>query len=182
MRSRGFTLIELIMVVAIVGVLAAGSASIMIYLVQNSVFVPNKLNMDMLAQNAIDIMIEGDKNAEGLRFSRTITAIQPYQVTFINQDGLSVRYRLDTGTSRLYRSISGGAEALIPYYIRTGTSITGKSGALFTYYDANDAVTGTAANVRRIRMILIAKTGTGQYADWEGQSEQASSVAVKRLQ
>jgi hypothetical protein len=31
-------------------------------------------------------------------------------------------------------------------------------------------------------MILIAKSGTGLYNDWQGLSEQASSVSVKKFQ
>lgn len=181
--KKGFTLIELIMVIAIIAVLAASSSWIMAYTVKNSVFIPNQLGMDKLATDALEIMVNGDTLAKGLRFSRIITAIAANRVDFIDGDGKTVYFRLDTGTSKLYRSINGGAEANIPgYSSASGLSLTGKSGTLFTYYDASDAVTAVAANVRRLRIILIAKSGTGLYNDWQGQSEQATSVAVKKLQ
>ena len=55
------------------------------------------------------------------------------------------------------------AEAAMPAYASglSGVTLSGKNGTLFTYYDANGAVTATAADVRRIRIIVIAKTGTG---------------------
>ena len=181
-QRNAFTLIELIMVIAIIGVLSVSGAWLMVYFVRNSAYIPNQLNTDMAASDALKIMIEGDSQAKGLRFSRLISAIPSNnQITFTNQDGQSISYRLDTGTNSLYRSISGGAEAQIPYYA-TGVSITGKSGTLFTYYDVNEAVTAVAANVRRIAIDLIVKTGSGSYNDWQGQSGQGSSIAVDKYQ
>jgi len=184
MKSKqAFTFIEIIMVMAIVGILAGSGAWLMANTVKNSIFIPNQLNMDKLASDALNIMIEGDNQAKGLRFSRIISAIAANRVDFIDSDGKIVYFRLDTGTSKLYRSINGAGEVALPYYSGiAGIALNGKSGTLFTYYDSADAVTATAANVRRIRMILIAKTGTGLYNDWQGQSEQASSVALDRFQ
>jgi len=181
--KRSFTFIELIMAIAIIGILAGAGAWIVAYTVKNSVFIPNQLNMDKLVNDALDIMIEGDNQARGLRFSRVISAIAANRVDFVDGDGKTVYFRLDTGTSKLYRSINGAAEVALPYYSDiTGITMNGKSGTFFTYYNSADLVTATAANVRRIRMILIAKTGTGLYNDWQGSSEQATSIAVKKLQ
>ena len=182
-QREGVTLIELIMVIVIVTILSFPGSYLMSFLIQNSVFIPNELNMDMLASDALDIMIEGNDQARGLRFSQVITNITDNQITFINQDSQSIVYRLNA--NRLERSINAGAFAPIPYYQKAGITVTGKSNRLFTYFDANEvAITppGTPANVRRIAMTVIAQTGTGSYVDWEGQSEQISSIAVKRFQ
>jgi type II secretory pathway pseudopilin PulG len=180
---RSFTLIEAIMVILIISIFAGSGAWLMANTVKNSVFIPNQMNMDKLVNDALDIMIEGDSQAKGLRFSRVISTIAANRVDFINQDGLTIYYRLDTSTSKLYRSISGAAETALPYYSSpVAITMNGKSGTLFTYYDTNEAVTAVAANVRRIRMILVAKTGTGLYNDWQGQSELASSITMDRLQ
>jgi len=181
--NRGFTLIEAIMTMLIIGILAGSGAWLMAYTVKNSIFIPNQMNMDKLVNDAFNIMIEGDKQAHGLRFARVITAIAANRVDFVNQDGITIYYRLDTTNHDLYRSINGAAEAAIPYYSSAAAiTMDGKSGTLFTYYDASEAVTAVAANARRVRMILVAKTGTGLYNDWQGQSEQATSVSIDRLQ
>lgn len=182
-QKNAFTLIELVMVIVIIGVLSVSGAWLMTYFVRNSVYIPNQLNTDMAASDALKIMIEGDSQAKGLRFSRIIDAIPDnYRITFTNQDDQSISYRLDTATNTLYRSINAGAQARIPYYAVSGVGIVGKSGALFTYYDANEDVTAVAANVRRIAIHLIASTGSGSYNDWQGQSGQGSSIAVKKFQ
>ena len=177
------TLIELVMTMLIIAILAGVGAWLMFYTIKNAVYIPNQLNMDKLAADALDIMIEGDSQAKGLRTSRALTTAQANQVNFVNQDNWAIYYRLDTGTSKLYRSISSGPESPIPAYSNvSGITLSGQSGTLFTYYDANEAVTSIAANVRRINMTLIAQTGTGSYANWQGKSQQSSSIATKRLQ
>lgn len=182
-RRNGFTLIELIMVIVILGVLSAAGTHLTFYLVKNAIFVPNKLNMDMLASDALDIIVDGDGLAKGLRFSKSITAVQDYQVNFNNQDGQSVVYRLDTGTNKLYRSLNGGTEVVIPYYAAAaGVSVAGNNNKLFIYYDANEAVTAVPAAVRWVTITLNAKTGTGSYDNWQGQSQQSTSIAVNKFQ
>ena len=181
-NRKGFTLIELIMVIVVVAIIAAAGSSLMGYLIQNAVYIPNQLNMDMVVADAVDVMIEGDNQAKGLRFNRSLTNVQDYQLTFINQDNQTVRFRMDTGTNRLYRSINGATEVMFPYYVPSGVTITGKSSKLFSYFDVNEATTAVAANVRRIALSLIAQTGNGNFLSWEGSSDQSSSIAIRRYQ
>jgi len=179
-RSRAFSLIEFIVVMAIIITLSTSGAFILLYVVQSSTFIPNQMNMDMMAADAMNIMIEGDVQAKGLRFSRSINTIQPYQVIFQNQDGQTISYRMDTATDKLYRSIDGGAEALMPYYIPlSGVSLTGQSGKLFSYYDSNELITGIPANVGRIGITLTTMTGNGSFDQWQGRVDVASAVFVR---
>ena len=183
-RSNGFTVIELIMAIVIMGSLSVVGAGLMSYLIQHSVFIPNQLNMDMAASDALEIMIEGDDQAKGLRFSRVITAVQDNQVTFINQNGQLVRFRLETAIdpNGLFRSINSGTEALIPYYLPDGIVLSSLSNRMFTYYDANEVVTNNPANVRWITLSLRAQTGDGSFANWSGMSDLFTGVAVRKLQ
>lgn len=181
-KQRAFTLVELIMVIVVIGILSASGAYLLINVVQTSAYIPSKLNTDMIATEAVDTMIEGDVQADGLRFLRSITAINNNELTFVNQNNITVRYRLDTGSHKLYRSISGGTEQLIPYYVPAGVSIEADNNQLFTYLDANEAVTNDPNNVRQIRMNLLVRTGSGNFDEWEGETELASAVMVKRYQ
>ena len=184
-RQNGFTLIEAIMVMAIVAVLAVPGAYLMTYLIRNAVYIPNQLNMDMIASDALGIIIDGDSQAQGLRTNRVLTNIQDNDITFINQNNQTIRYFIDmlANPTVLSRSINGGAATRIPYYVpASGVNIVGKSSKLFTYYDTTGVVTNNPANVRWITTGLIARLGTGQYSNWEAQSDQSSSVAVKKYQ
>ncbi len=180
--KKGFTFVEGLMVIVIIAILAASGAVLLISFVQNEVFVPSQLKSGMVAAEALEIMIEGDNQAKGLRTSRIVTNIQDYQVTFINQDNQTVRFRLDTGSNKLYRSINGGQETLIPYYVAPAMNMLVQNNRLFTYFDAAEIITTDPANVRRIEVTLIARTGSGSYTDWEGQTELTSAVAVKKFQ
>lgn len=179
--KKGFTLIELIMVISIMGVLAASGTCFLLYLVQNFVFIPNQMNTDMASSDALKIMIEGDGTAKGLRFLRAVSSVADNQTSFINQDGQTVRYRLDS-QGRIQRSLNGGAESAVPYYASSGMVFSGKNNRLFTYYDASEVITAAPSSVRRIEIALAAQTGSGVYADWEGRSDAASSITVARFQ
>lgn len=179
--KKAFSLIELLMVLAIIGVLAGSGAWLMSKTIKNSVFIPNQLNMDKLANDTLDIMIEGDSQAHGLRFARVVSSIAANAISFTNQDGVLISYSIIS--NKISRNIAG-VENAIPGYVSnlTGVTLSGKNGALFTYYDASNAVTATAAGVRRIEIKLIAITGTGLYNDWQGSSEKATSITVEKLQ
>jgi prepilin-type N-terminal cleavage/methylation domain-containing protein len=181
--KRGFALTELVVVMILVAIISTAGAALMGYLIQNAAYIPNKINMDMLAFDALDIMIEGDSVAKGLRFSRAISAVAVNTVTFINQDSQTIRFRLDTVTHKLYRQINSGTEKVIPYYgSLNGLSVYPTATNLFTYYDANQAVTSTPANVRWVTLGLKAQTGDGLFNHWEGKASQTTAIAVKRYQ
>lgn len=181
-RHNGVTIIELTMVMVIIGILSVGGAYILFNLIQSAIYIPNKLNMDMIASEALDIMIEGDEQAKGLRFSLQITDIQPYQITYNNQDHQVVHFNLNTDDNKLYRSIDGSPDTYVPYYASSdGINISGKNGQLFLYYDDNDAITADPVDVRRIAISLIAMTGSGDFNQWQGKSELSSAIAVKRF-
>ena len=91
MKKRGFTLTELAIVIALLGVLSVGGSFLLLYLVENSLLIPQKLGMEMAVSDAMDIMIEGDNLSGGLRFSREVTEVGANAVSFINQDHQTVR-------------------------------------------------------------------------------------------
>lgn len=179
--KKSFTLIELVMVIVIIGIISTVGAWIMLYFIKNAIFVPNQMNTDMAVSDAMGIMVNGNAQAKGLRFSRAITAVSgTSDITFVNQDSQTVRYYLSSGS--LYRTINAGAAEVFPYYTATGMTMSGKGGTLFTYYDVNEAVTSTPANIRRVVIGLVGQTGSGNYSDWQGKSDQMSSIKVNKYQ
>ena len=180
--AKGFTLIELTVALVIVVILARAGSFLLTNLVQDGVFIPGQLNTDMISMDILQMIVEGDASAQGLRNSRSMTSIAANDLTFVNQDSVTIRYRLDTGTNRFYRTIGAGAETLFPYYLPSGVNVIAKGGSLFTYYDSTETVTATAANVRWITIGLIVRVGGGSFNNWEGQSDKMTSVSVPKMQ
>lgn len=183
-NKKGFTLIELVMVMLIIGILAAVGSFMVIYVLQDLVYAPRTLNMDMLGQDAVDKIIDGDNLAGGLRFSRQITAVAANSVTYIDQNAKAIVITLNTGTNQLTRTINAAADGAFLYYASVSgiNIVNGRNAALFLYYDSSNAVTATAANVRRIDVNLIARTSTGSFQNWQGQAEYTSAIKVSKLQ
>ncbi len=170
------------MALVVILILARAGSFLLTHFVQDSVYLPNQLNADMLSMDILQTIVEGDATAKGLRNSKAMTSIAATDLTFVNQDGDSVRFRLDTGANILYRSINAGAEEMIPYYLPAGFNVIAKGGSLFTYYDSAEAVTAVAANVRWVTIGVIVRQGAGSFNSWEAQSDKMTAVAVKKMQ
>ena len=169
------------MVIVIVGVLSASGVFLLTYLVESSAKVPSQLNMDMVASDLLDTMVEGDSQAKGLRFCQAVTAISSTQINFVNQDAQNIQYRLGAD-AKMYRKIGTDPERVIPYYAATGVFVLGDQGKVFRFYNASDAeISSGPQNVRRIAIAIIAQTTAGTPSDWDGRSKQSSSVAVHRF-
>jgi len=182
-NSKGFTIIELMVVIGILAILAVPGAYFMTFIVQNSVFIPSKLNMDMIGQEVLDTIIEGDSKASGARFSRIFTVATNTSMQFKNSDNQTVRFDWNAGTKNITRTINGSLIDTIPYYLRGNISIINiASTPIFTYYDSSESVTTTPSAVRRLRVAVNVVSGSGNYSDWQGSSQQLSSVAVDKYE
>ena len=96
-----------------------------------------------------------------------------------NQDNQVIQYSLNVLDNKLYRSIDGGPGVIFPTYSNLpGITIIGKGAVLFRYYDSNDTITAVAADIRRVAVDIIARTGSGAFNEWQGQSDLGSSVTV----
>ncbi len=176
---RGFTLIEMVMTVLIIGILTVGAAYLMPQVLKNTFYLPNQVQADTAAASALEIMVEGDKEAFGLRFSENITTASGNTVAFTDQNGVAMQFRLDA-SGMLYRKIGSGAEAVIPYFMPADMTFAGAGGSLFTYYDAANGVTAVVADIRRVDINLIAQVGTGSFDKMEGRSQQSTSIKVNK--
>lgn len=178
LSRAGFTLVELVMVILIASLLSVAGLHLMRYMLQHSFYLPNQVQADLVAAEALEIMVEGDNQAKGLRFCKAVTTALANRIVFTNQDDQTITYRLTSGEIR--RTIAPGGPAMIPYFMASDMDLSGGGGSLFTYYDAAEAVTAVPANVRRINIDLIAKQGGGSSDKYEGLSEQGTSVKVNK--
>jgi hypothetical protein len=176
--KAGFTLIELVMIILLTGILAMSGYHLMNFVVRNTFFLPNQVQADLVAAEALEIIVEGDSQAKGLRFCKAVTTAAANQIVVTNQDDETITYSLSGGS--LFRTIAPGAPVMIPYFKAADMALSGVGGSLFTYYDSAEAATAVPANVRRIKIDLIAQNGTGSSDKYEGFSQQSSSVKVNK--
>lgn len=176
--QKGFTLIELVMIILLTGILAMSGYHLMNFVVGNTFFLPNQVQADLVAAEAMEILVEGDDQAKGLRFCKAVVTASANQIVVTNQDDQTITYNLSGGS--LFRTIAPGAAVMIPYFKAGDMTLSGVGGALFTYYDSAEAVTAIPANVRRIKIDLKAQNGTGSSDKYEGYSQQSSSVKVNK--
>ncbi len=181
--ARGFTLIEIVMVILITGLLSVAGVQLMRFMIQHTFYLPNQVQTDLAAAEALETMVEGDASTvRGLRYCKTVTAIAPNQVNVLDQDGVALQFRLDTGAHKLYRMIGAAAETLVPYSMPSNVDFSGSGNVLFSFYDGStpEAVTAVPANVRRIEINLIAQQGAGLADSFQGSSQQRTSIKVNK--
>jgi prepilin-type N-terminal cleavage/methylation domain-containing protein len=180
-RAKGYSIVELVVVMLIIGVAAAVVASILVPPIQMLAYLPNTLTMNMLGQEAMDKIVDGDGLAKGLRFCRNITAYSANSVTFTDQDSKTVIIALSGG--KLTRTINAVVDGSFLRYQGDPniTITTGRNGALFLYYNSSEGAPAAANDIRRVEVNFIAYTGGGTFARWQGKSEYTTSIRTPRF-
>lgn len=177
-NNRAFTLVELIMVIVIISIIALSTSAIIMFFMRNTIFLPRQMNVQQIADAAMDIMIEG------LRFSSRVTEAGNNNIRFINAGGDDIRFRINNNViTRTINVAGGGTEEPIPYYATGNITISGEGNKLFRFYDETDTpmATPTLENINRVEIKMIVKSGTGEFNDWEGKIALGSSVKICRV-
>ncbi len=193
---KAVTLVELIILTLLVAIIGATLAGGVIFFVQLFVYSPHQLDVQKISQGLAFTIVEGNQGIRGIRYSRNIIDASAIQFSYTygyptSDDQLSVRFRWDVATKHIYQSTSadGGsiwsAEEVIPYHMPTSITIDGKDtpSVIFTYKKDSDAdwISGVdaLADIRRVIFSVNAKTGTGEFVNFQGATEVTSSVEIK---
>lgn len=194
--KKSASLIELIITILLVTIIGATIVGPVIFLVELFMYSPRQLDTQKIAQELTQIMIEGNQDIRGIRYTRTIIDASDTQFSYTYgyptaNDQLSVRFRWNAADKHIYRSTStnGGlawsTETIIPYYIPTTVTIDGKDtpSVIFTYKKSNDGdwVFGLddVTTIRRLIISINLNTGTGGFSALEGSTHITSSVEIK---
>ena len=150
-RASGFTLMETVLVIAITAIIAGGFAGVMVPMMNFYFYYPQSSRVNSAAADLMDIIIEGDEKAKGLRHvgfpctiggpgggGSIITAAstsgdtQTLTYNYIDSDycgssaartSHTVTLVYDRALGTVTRAIDGGAAENIPYYVGSNSDI-----------------------------------------------------------
>ncbi len=186
-KKRSFSLIEVVITILALTIIGATTAAFFTPMINLYFYSPSQLMVDNTAQELLNILIEGDNQAKGLRFTKSITTADEDSLTFINQDGDTVIYRWDSLDSRVYRKINSQAEVLVPSSYYGDITVKGESSdsEIFQYYDAVPSKLSVPAAdetaIEAIRIEIIFEAGSGNVKENKGRISVKAGVDIKQF-
>ena len=132
MNERGFTLTELLVSMAMLGMILGGVYTLQQQGLYSYLMGSAKVEAQQNARGALDLMIRE------LRSATAVTAIAAGDVSFVDQDGATIRYNLAGGD--LQRTFNAAVDVLIG----------GTQTLAFTYQASSGAVTANPGSVATI--------------------------------
>lgn len=184
-NKKAATLIEVTIVILIVGIIGSMTVAFFIPMTQLIFYLPSQLMAEQTAEELLYILIEGDSNAKGLRYVKLITSADQGDITFVNWDDDTIRYRWDATEERIYRNINSTGENPIPYSYHKTMIVKGASSdsEIFQFYNSSavklSVPVGTVTSIEAVRMDLIVQDGTGNIKVNEGRINVKTGIDIK---
>ncbi|HUO62567.1 MAG TPA: prepilin-type N-terminal cleavage/methylation domain-containing protein [Terriglobales bacterium] len=190
-NQRGFSLTEMLVVCALIGVVMAGVLSLVMVGQQSATATVNKVDAQSNARIGIERMIEEIREAGYLPAGPTcptapVTPCPPFNYAFSaitgqSTTGLTIQNDWnasgDIQTTSVTDPVSGATRGeQVIYSFASGqllrremgvdgapvALVSGITSLAFTYLDQNNAVTATAANIRTVTITLTTQQSSGQ--------------------
>ena len=176
-NNKGFTLIELVVTIAIIGILATVTAGIIVTLMQLFLYMPRDINTRMIAGDISQQVLEGYPGSRGIGYATSISTAQNNVFTYVvgyptSSDQYTVTFTYDTNADKIYMRISAGSNVTVPYNASSNISVTCPSNIFFKYYK-NDGTSWTSGgvdtyNIGRVEMTYTVVTGSGLFNQAQG--------------
>jgi hypothetical protein len=193
-RETGLTAVEMVIGMAVMGILVAAVAGVMVPLVKASVYLPRKIRVNELANQIAMEMIEGRGKSMGLLGARRILLAQDTRLDYqyIDVDTPSTVHTVslawDPVTERVTRSLDGGAVQDLPLTLEGEIRVIPKaeSSELFIYFDDNSIrLTAPVANPSQIRYVrtgIEVMTNNGEFNVLNGKSVVISGISINYIE
>ncbi len=186
LRVKGFTLIELIMVVVLLGIIGAAGASFFFPVLNTFFAVPSQIRGQQIGNLTADECIEGGPSSEGLRRMKNITAASDTSITYLLPNSSSVTLSWSNATKKLTKTDTSGSFVLPRQYPGNEMNLDGQSpGIIFRYYDAAGSVISSPVvstiDIARIEMDWIIYTGSADIKKLEAKYLLNTGVMIKQF-
>ena len=163
--KRGYTLIELIMAVVILGILGTIGAAFFQPLITMAFFTPAQLRTEQIGNQMVFDIYQGDSRAKGLRIMKKIKTATATSLTYLDNSSVEATLSWDGGTKRLSRTVNGVTQLLPLQAPNHSVLLDGVyPGTIFRYYDSSgmnlSPPVSTVANIARIKIDWVAYTGS----------------------
>lgn len=187
MRKNAYTLVELIMVIVAVSVMAIGAVVFFIPMANLFFVSPKQTAVEYMGQEIMDLLVDGNAAAKGLKYSKLITAANATQINYTDADNKTVVIRWDNTALKFYRNINSAGEVSLPARYTAGVKAQGKntSNIVFRFFNSTGAeiaspvVAGSLFTIKRIKIELVLYTGDGLMKDFEGRVNLTSGTEIK---
>lgn len=206
-EKKGFTIVEVIITMALIGIIAGVTSGILLNLMQLFVYLPREMKARTIAHDVMELMIEGEPQRRGMRYAVEVQDASSTQFTYTfgypgNTDKRIMRFRWDSAAKKLYRSYTAFGSGLatppelpnissgeqIPYYASGEISINGPAASpniIFRYFkeDGTELTPPAPAllhEIRRVEISIVVKTGTGLFRYWDSSFQTTSSAEIRQ--
>src|SRR3989339_257927 len=184
-RRKGYTLVELTLVIVLLGIIASLGAAFFVPIVRLYFFTPTELRNEYVANRIVETIIEGDSEIKGLRIIKNIVSASDASISYVDADNVSASITWNSGTKKIRRTISPPPQTLPIEAPTHDTLIIGTTaGVIFKYYDSSglpiSTPVATPADIARIQLDWIAYTGSGGVLSAQGYYLIHSGVFVKQ--
>ena len=207
-NKKGFTFVEFVMVIVLATVLASAFVGLIIPQINLFFFIPQRMKVQNAASDLLNILVEGDHLANGLRYAGPLS---PGADSIINARGdrivytyiplgsgeaggtftpMTVQLDYDAVNRRVTRHMNGiGPPQPVPYYSGDGSGILvdpGEGTDFFRFYDAghNQLSAPVAAaqlpNIRLVEVTCRVSSGSGKVTESEGSVVLKSGAMIKQ--
>ena len=192
--DRGFTIIELVTVIVIASILGSAFVSLLIPQVNLFFFLPQRIRVQAAASDLLNIVIEGDNQARGLRYAAPTTTSSA--ITAANANSLTYTYRgadlanhtavltYNSANHKVTRTVDSGLAKNIPYYATSNSDILidPAEANFFRYYNFSGVeLTGSfpVQNIYRTDIPVKVSSGSGKVRESEGNIIMKAGVEIK---
>lgn len=158
-RKKGFTIVEILVVLTLISVIAAVTSGIVISSLQMLLHVPAEVDARKAAQDIINEMIDGRAGVWGVRYASAITTASTNDITYTvgNPAVYNVSFSLNGG--RILRRVNGSPSAgeIIPYYGTNRITVApiAPSTQIFTYRNSSGVNPSSLAEIRRVNIDMV---------------------------